>query len=102
MHTFGVLCSNTNDIVYLGEASDPENACYRAIGTGNGWGRLSRFKRFDLGEPKTEDSRSWLCFIVFDVSGVLEPDPNVRHDDQAIMNAIGDDMHVGTFIAEQL
>jgi hypothetical protein len=101
MRVYGVLRSNTNDIVYLGYASDPENACYRAIGTGNGWGQLDRFRRSDQGEPKTEDGRSWLCFIVFDVSGVLEPDPDVRHDDRGIMAAMLDDMHAGTFIAEQ-
>jgi hypothetical protein len=74
MRVYGVLRSNTNDIVYLGYASDPENACYRAIGTGNGWGQLNRFRRSDQGEPKTKYGRSWLCLIVIDVSGVLEPD----------------------------
>jgi hypothetical protein len=71
MWVYRVLCSNTNDIVHLGYVSDPENACYRAIGTGNGWGQLDRFRRSDQGEPKTEDGRSWLCLIVFDLSGCL-------------------------------
>lgn len=100
MRTYGVICGATGFIAYIGHATSPEDACYRATKDTPAWGSLGPFTRTISGAPK-DDDQDWLELSVHDVTGVLEPTPSMGIDDEAAMSAMSDDTYVAQFIARQ-
>ena len=100
MRTYGVICDGTGFIAYVGHASSPEDACVRASKEKGAWGTLGPFVRSEIGPPNDEDL-SWLELSVYDVTGLIEPSPNVDIEDESAMNAMTEDTLVDQFTARQ-
>lgn len=100
MRTYGVICSATGFIAYVGHAASPEDACIRATKDAGAWGTVGTFQRSIAGPPK-DDDEAWLELSVYDVTGLLEPIRNVGIEDETAMAAMTEDTHIDQFIARQ-
>lgn len=100
MRTYGVICDATGFVAFVGRAASPEDACVRATKDAAAWGALGRFHR-SLGGPPHDSEQAWLELSVYDVTGLLEPIPNVGIDDKAAMDAMNEDTHLDQYIARQ-
>jgi hypothetical protein len=100
MRTYGVICDATGFIAYVGHAASPEDACVRATKDTRAWGAIGPFKRSVGGAPKDEE-QSWLELSVYDVTGLLEPTPDVGIEDESAMVALNENTHIDQFIARQ-
>gem|GEM_PF-7048423 len=100
MRTYGVICDETGFIVYVGHATSPEDACVRASKEKGASGTLGPFSRSPNSPPDGEDL-SWLELSVYEVTGLLEPIPNVDIEDEAAMTAMTEENHIDQFIARQ-
>lgn len=100
MRTYGVICQTTCFVVYVGHATSPIDACNRAVRDSNAWGSVGPFQHSSIGAPRDAEE-DWLEVSVYDVSGLLEPIPNVRMDDEAALAAMTEETYVAQFIARQ-
>jgi hypothetical protein len=100
MRTYGVICSATGFIAYVGHAVSPEDACIRATKDTGAWGTVGPFQRSIAG-PSKGDDQAWLELSVYDVTGRLGPMPNVDIEDEVAMAAMIEDTHIDQFIARQ-
>ncbi len=101
MQTYGVSCIGTGFIVYLGQADDPLDACVKATRDKYPPGDLGPFVRSWVGAPE-DDDMSWLELAVYDVTGILEPNPDVDINDEIAHQAMNDDTFIDSFAARQL
>lgn len=100
MSTYGVICSATGFIAYVGHAASPEDACIRATKDAGAWGTVGPFQRSIAGSPK-DDDQAWLELSVYDMTGLLEPIRNVGIEDEAAMAVMTEDTHIDQFMARQ-
>lgn len=100
MRTYGVICDGTGFIAYIGHAASPEDACMRATKDAGAWGTVGPFQRSIAGPPKYDD-QAWLELSVYDVTGLLEPMPDIGIEDEIAMAAMTDETHIDQFIARQ-
>lgn len=101
MQTYGVICLATGFVVYLGHADNPMDACKNATKDTGHWGHLGPFQQSWTGSPGVDES-SWLELAVYDVTGILEPNPDVEIEDEAAHEAMNEDTLVDNFAARQL
>jgi len=64
------------------------------------WGALGPFTRSPFGPPHDEEL-TWLELSVYDVTGLLDPIPNMGVEDEKAMAAMTEDNHIDQFIARQ-
>lgn len=95
-----MICEATGFVVYLGHATSPEDACIRATRDTRSWGSLGRFQR-NLSHPTNDGELTWLDLSVHDVTGLLEPNPDVDPKDAAALAAMTEDNAVDQFSARQ-
>lgn len=100
MRTFGVICDGTGFVAYVGYAANAEDACIRATNDAGAWGSVGPFRRSSAGAP-ADDGQVWLELSVYDVTGLLEPVPNVGIEDGAAMAAMTNDTYIDQFVARQ-
>lgn len=98
MRTYGVICDNTGFVVFVGHAASPVDACNQAIKDAGQWGTVGPFQR-SVGGPPRGDELSWLELSVYDVTGLLDPMPNVGIEDEAALAAMTEDNHIDQYIA---
>jgi hypothetical protein len=103
MRTYGVICDATGFIAYVGHAASPVDACVRATKDAGSWGTLGAFHRSAGGQPR-DSGLTWLELSVYDLTGLVEPIPNVGVEDETVMaamTAMTEDNHIDQFIARQ-
>ena len=100
MRTYGVICDATGFIAFVGHATSPEDACSRASKDRGTWGTLGPFTSSPFDPPHDEEL-TWLELSVYDVTGLLDPIPNVGVEDETAMAAMTEDNHIDQFIARQ-
>lgn len=99
MATYGVISDFSGMIVFLGEASSPIDACKKATAKGR-CGQLGPFRLNTMG-PGNQESGNWLEVTVYDVTGILEPNPNDVIDDDVSLAAMNDDTYIDAYAAQQ-
>jgi hypothetical protein len=100
MRTYGVICQATGFVVFVGQATGPLDACNRAVRDADAWGSIGSFQRSVAGALHDADA-DWLELSVYDVSGLLEPIPNIGIDHEKALAAMNELTHVDQFIARQ-
>jgi hypothetical protein len=100
MRTYGVICVATGFIAFVGRATSPEDACIRATKDQGAWGTLGPFTRSPYDPPQNEEL-TWLELSVYDVTGLLDPIPNVGAEDETAIAAMTEDNFIDQFIARQ-
>jgi hypothetical protein len=93
MRTYGVICQATCFVVYVGHATSPIDACNRAVREANAWENVGPLQQSSIGVPRDAEE-GWLELSVYDVSGLLEPIPNVRMNTEAALAAMTEETHV--------
>lgn len=102
MRLYGVLAENASRLVFLDYASSPEDACARAVQRFGGQDKVGTFRRAGMGGSRgRDDGRSWLELTVYDVTDVLDRDPDPVPDDESLMVCMDEDSIVGWYMAEQ-
>lgn len=103
MKLYGVLAENASRLVFLDYASSPEDACARAVQRFGGRDKVGTFRRASMGgSRRSDDGGSWLELSVYDVTDVLDRDPDPIPDDESLMVCMDEDRIVGWYVAEQL
>ena len=100
MRTYGVISDATGFIVFVGHATSPEDACIQASKDQGAWGTLGPFTRSLLG-PSHDEELTWIELSVYDVTGLLDPIPNVDIEDEKAMAAMTENNLIDQFIARQ-
>ncbi len=97
MQTYGVIWIDRDPglVVYVGPASDPVDACNRAVKEQTKRGTLTPFTGSPEGDPVE------LVFSVYDVTGLIEPIARVSVDDEAALAVMTEETFVYQFTASR-
>lgn len=101
MRLYGVLAENASRLVFLDYADNPEDACARAVKRWGGQDAVGLFRRASMGVHRQDDGQARLELSVYDVTSVLEPDPDPIPDDESLMVCMDEDRIVGWYVAER-
>jgi hypothetical protein len=100
MRTYGVICQATGFVVFVGYAASPVDACNRATMEAGVWGSLGPFQR-SISYAPADKELSWLELTVYDVTGLIEPIPDVGIEDHTALATMTEDTLIDQYIARQ-